>query len=56
MKDIDYNEIFINAKDNTVYSHAMVWIKAIITDEMTEREKFIEIHRIVIEACNHLNE
>lgn len=57
MKNINYDEIMRNAKKNTVYNHCVVWAKAIVLDEkMTDREKFVELHRLIIEATNNLEE
>jgi hypothetical protein len=52
---IDYNGIFTKAKESTIHTHAMVWIREIAEDrKKTDREKFIEIQKIIIEAVKHL--
>lgn len=53
----DYDKQLRMAKDSTVYAHANVWVRNIMEDKRkTEREKFLEIHKIVIEATNHLSD
>jgi hypothetical protein len=55
LKDVDYNEVFSRAKESTVYSHAMVYIREVMKNEnITERGQFLEIQKIVEEAKKHL--
>lgn len=55
MSKEDYACIFKEAKQSTVYAHAMVWIEETVSDKKkTEREKFDEINKIVIEAIKQL--
>jgi hypothetical protein len=57
MDEKEYDEIFIHAKDNTVYAHALVWIKAHAeNDKITDREKFLEIRKVILSASKHLQE
>ena len=57
MENVNYNEVFKNAKDITVYSHAIVWIQHVMENkEISERTKFNEIYKIVNEANDHLSE
>lgn len=54
-KDINFDEIFRHAKENTVYAHALVWIRNVMADkEISEKEKFEEINKVFIEAIKHL--
>lgn len=53
--EVDFNDIFIKAKENSVCSHAITWINEVLKDEKKiDREKFLLIEKIIYEAQSHL--
>ncbi|MFQ3543468.1 hypothetical protein Q7A53_05230 [Halobacillus rhizosphaerae] len=53
----NYNKVFRNAKIDTVHAHAMVYIKHVVKDDSrTDRDKFVEIHKIINQAVENLKE